>query len=31
MLAAAHLAEKAGKEPLIMAGFLFAILYYSLL
>jgi SET family sugar efflux transporter-like MFS transporter len=31
MLAAAHLAEKTGKEPLIMVGFLFAAVYYSLL
>ncbi|MDU7841044.1 MAG: sugar efflux transporter [Pantoea sp.] len=31
MLAAAHLAERTGKEPLIMAGFLFAVVYYSLL
>lgn len=31
MLAAAHLAEKTGKEPLILVGFLFAALYYSLL
>lgn len=31
MLAAAHLAEKTGKEPLIMVGFLFAVVYYSLL
>nr|WP_315312304.1 MFS transporter [Pantoea vagans] len=31
MLAAAHLAERTGKEPLIMAGFLFAAVCYSLL
>lgn len=31
VLAAAHLAEKTGKEPLIMVGFLFAAVYYSLL
>ncbi|MGY5955933.1 sugar efflux transporter [Kosakonia sp. BK9b] len=31
MLAAAHLAEKTGKELLIMFGFLFAAVYYSLL
>lgn len=31
MLAAAHLTEKTGKEPLIMVGFFFAAIYYSLL
>ena len=31
MLAAAHLAEKTGKEPLMMVGFFFAAVYYSLL
>lgn len=31
MLAAAHLAGRTGKEPLIMIGFLFAAVYYSLL
>ncbi len=31
MLAGAHLAERTGKEPLIMVGFLFAVVYYSLL
>ncbi|POU01991.1 MFS transporter [Escherichia sp. ESNIH1] len=31
MLAAAHLAEKTGKEPLIMVAFIFAAIYYSLL
>ncbi len=31
MLAAAHLAEKTGKEPLIMVWFVFAAVYYSLL
>lgn len=31
MLAAARLAERTGKEPLIIVGFLFAAVYYSLL
>lgn len=31
MLIAAHFAEKIGKERLIMGGFMFAAIYYSLL